>query len=132
MILLFYSLPLIMPLRLDLAVINAITTEKIKDKAVTTSNIDWTTMLNKLYPVGSIYQSTNHTNPSTFLGGTWIEIEFISIGSYSVTGGMNISSGAVPGHNILQIYKSFSGDDNEKFYLMKMNKAKIYLYERTA
>ena len=92
-------------------------------------NVDWTT----IYPIGSIYQTTKHINPSTyFKGTTWTEIENISVGSYSVTGGMNISSGAVPGHNILQIYEPFSGDDNEKFYLMKMNKAKIYLYERTA
>ncbi|MFA9493188.1 DUF859 family phage minor structural protein [Streptococcus sp. E17BB] len=27
--------------------------------------------LDQLYPVGSIYQSTNSTNPSTFMGGTW-------------------------------------------------------------
>lgn len=27
--------------------------------------------LDQFYPVGSIYQSTNATNPSTFMGGTW-------------------------------------------------------------
>lgn len=28
-------------------------------------------MLNKVYPIGSIYLTVNSTNPGTFLGGTW-------------------------------------------------------------
>lgn len=31
--------------------------------------------LAKLYPVGSIYLSTNSTNPATFIGGTWEQIK---------------------------------------------------------
>lgn len=38
-------------------------------------NSNWTPWvvpgLDQFYPVGSIYQSTNATNPSTFMGGTW-------------------------------------------------------------
>jgi hypothetical protein len=30
-----------------------------------------TVLLNLFYPVGAIYQSTNNTNPSTLMGGTW-------------------------------------------------------------
>ena len=32
-------------------------------------------MLNKVYPVGSIYMSVNNSNPSTLFGGTWEEIQ---------------------------------------------------------
>ena len=29
-------------------------------------------LLNKVYPIGSIYISLNNTNPGTFIGGTWV------------------------------------------------------------
>jgi len=29
-------------------------------------------LLNRVYPVGSIYMSVNNVNPSTFIGGTWV------------------------------------------------------------
>lgn len=38
---------------------------------VGTNNLDKTSILNWIYPVGSIYMSTNSTNPKDFLGGTW-------------------------------------------------------------
>lgn len=50
-------------------------------------------ILNIIYPVGSIYMSTNSTNPSTLFGGTWKQIKdrfLLACGdSYSngVTGG---------------------------------------------
>ncbi|MBP3631082.1 MAG: hypothetical protein J6J23_06335 [Clostridia bacterium] len=31
-------------------------------------------LLNQIYPVGSLYITTNSANPSTFLGGTWEKI----------------------------------------------------------
>lgn len=33
------------------------------------------TLIDKLYPVGSIYLSVNDTDPGTFIGGTWIPIK---------------------------------------------------------
>ena len=32
-------------------------------------------IINKIYPIGSIYISTNTTNPSEFLGGVWTQIK---------------------------------------------------------
>lgn len=32
-------------------------------------------LLNMVYPVGSIYMSTNNVSPNTFLGGTWTQIQ---------------------------------------------------------
>lgn len=35
-------------------------------------NIDSATLIDKIYPVGSIYMSVNNVSPATFLGGTWV------------------------------------------------------------
>lgn len=40
-----------------------------------TQKIKWSALLNKLYPVGCIYQSTSSTSPASFLGGTWERIK---------------------------------------------------------
>lgn len=34
-----------------------------------------TKMLDAMYPVGSIYISTNNVSPATFFGGTWVQIK---------------------------------------------------------
>ena len=34
-----------------------------------------TSLLNLIYPVGSIYMSVNNVSPDTFLGGTWVALE---------------------------------------------------------
>lgn len=39
---------------------------------VGTDNLDKTSILNLVYPVGSIYMSANNVSPQTFLGGTWV------------------------------------------------------------
>ena len=93
-------------------------------------NIDWATF----YPVGSIYQTTKHINPSTyFKGTTWTEITTVGIGAQNISnGGMNYSGNIIADRNILQIYQPYSGAENEQFYLMKTGGQRIYLYERTA
>lgn len=47
------------------------------DDTITVKAIDGTykTLLNLFYPIGSIYQSTESTNPANLFGGTWEPIE---------------------------------------------------------
>lgn len=40
-----------------------------------TQKIKWSVLLDKLYPVGCIYQSASSTSPASFLGGTWEQIK---------------------------------------------------------
>lgn len=65
---------------------SAVTTAKISDSAVTNAKIaastitaakcDWSTFLDKIYPVGSIYMTVSHTSTSAVAtalgGGTWV------------------------------------------------------------
>ena len=44
----------------------------VTDKALTGVSINGRSLLNHIYPVGSIYMSTSATNPSNFFGGTWV------------------------------------------------------------
>ena len=64
-------------------------------------------LLNAIYPVGSIYISTNNNSPQNFLGGTWVRIEgrfLLGAGSgYGAgsTGGEathTLTTGEMPGH----------------------------------
>ena len=40
-----------------------------------TQKIKWSALLDKIYPVGCIYQSASSTSPASFLGGTWEQIK---------------------------------------------------------
>ena len=40
---------------------------------VGTDNLDKTSILNLVYPIGSIYMSVDSRNPHEFIGGTWVE-----------------------------------------------------------
>lgn len=40
-----------------------------------TQKIKWSALLDKLYPVGCIYQSSSSTSPASFLGGAWERIK---------------------------------------------------------
>lgn len=43
----------------------------IPDNSITASKLSWASVIDKIYPVGSIYMSTNNVSPATFIGGTW-------------------------------------------------------------
>ena len=49
--------------------------EKLKSIDDLTNNDLKTSLLNFIYPVGSLYWSSNPTNPSTLFGGTWKQIK---------------------------------------------------------
>jgi len=44
-------------------------------QGASTQRIKWSTLLDKLWPVGSIYQSSSSTSPASFWGGTWERIK---------------------------------------------------------
>lgn len=55
-----------------------------------TQKIKWSVLLDKLYPVGCIYQSASSTSPASFLGGTWERIKdrfLLSAGDTYTAGG---------------------------------------------
>lgn len=35
----------------------------------------WNQLLDLIYPIGSIYQTTQNNNPGTLFGGTWVQVE---------------------------------------------------------
>lgn len=56
----------------------------------------WTTLLDVVYPTGSLYFSTNSTSPASKFGGTWSQIQdaFIAAkGSSYITGTVAAYSG---------------------------------------
>ena len=64
--------------------------------------------LNLVYPIGSIYWSSNNTNPASLFGGTWIQIKdkFILAAGDSYTNGatggaatVTLSVSNMPSHN---------------------------------
>lgn len=50
-------------------------------------------IIDKIYPIGSIYISTASTNPSAFLGGTWSQLE----GRFLVGAGGKFAAGTTGG-----------------------------------
>ena len=50
-------------------------------------------LLNIIYPVGSIYISTNNNSPQNFLGGTWVRIE----GKFLLGAGSGYNAGSTGG-----------------------------------
>lgn len=79
------------------------------------------TLLNLIYPVGSIYMSVSSTSPATFLGGTWEQIKdrflLASGTSYAAgaTGGEathTLSESEMPRHNHYHYHRIFNGETN--------------------
>lgn len=44
-------------------------------QGTSTKKIKWSALLNKIYPVGSLYMSAKATSPASLFGGTWERIK---------------------------------------------------------
>ena len=85
------------------------TTGQVLTKASSTDyDTAWTSLVNLVYPVGSIYMSVNSTSPQTLFGGTWEEIQArFLLGNSSLTpagstGGESshiLTTSELPSHN---------------------------------
>lgn len=73
-----------------------------------TQKITWQNLVNKMYPVGTIYQSTSSTSPASFLGGTWERIKdcfLLAAGDTYTAGGTGgeathkLTVAEMPSHN---------------------------------
>ena len=95
------------------------------------------TLLNLIYPVGSIYMSVSNTSPATFIGGTWEQIQnrfLLAAGtSYSAgsTGGsetVTLSESQIPAHKhgIEVCNGSTSGSDYFKVTFTQGGTYKVY------
>lgn len=85
------------------------------------------TLLNLIYPVGSIYMSVSSTSPATFLGGTWEQIKdrFLLASGSSYTAGATggeathvLTQNEMPVHNHSHYHRIFNGattSDGAKF-----------------
>lgn len=80
-------------------------------------------LLNAIYPVGSIYLAYNHTDPATLFGGTWVRIEntFLwavdSKGTIGQTGGEKthtLTVDELPSHSHGSVYSQHASGTKDK------------------
>lgn len=78
-------------------------------------------MLDKAYPVGSIYMSVNSTNPKTLFGGTWVQIKdrfLLAAGTTykaGATGGEathKLTENEIPEHRHIIWYPNANGEQS--------------------
>ena len=72
------------------------------------------TLLNLIYPVGSIYMSVSDTSPATFLGGTWERIQ----DKFLLAAGSTYAAGAAGGSttNTHSHYQSVGSDGTASYF----------------
>lgn len=75
--------------------------------------------IDNFYPVGAIYQSTNNTNPSTFMGGTWERFGNgrVLVGVDENDGDFNtsIKTGGEKAHKLTDVEMAHSHIQTERF-----------------
>lgn len=84
-----------------------------------TQKIKWSALLDKLYPVGCIYQSASSTSPASLFGGTWEQIK----DRFILASGDTFAAGSTGGsashnHSIGEMFAAsyFNGDYVEYNY----------------
>lgn len=77
------------------------------------------TLLDLVYPVGSIYMSVNSVSPETFLGGEWTQIQdtfLLSAGSTYTAGDTGGSATVTLTENEMPSHSHWSGDAERGFW----------------
>lgn len=70
-------------------------------------------LLDKTYPIGSIYMSVNSTSPSTLFGGTWVQLENTFLYATSTTADANsTTSTGGSATNTHHHWQTFGADAN--------------------
>lgn len=59
----------------DLAENDVVAVDHDTGNGIETKKITWKNLLNKIYPVGSLYMSAKATSPANLFGGTWEQIK---------------------------------------------------------
>lgn len=76
---------------------------------ITSAGIDKQSIIDAVYPVGSLYWSSKDTDPSTLFGGTWVQIKdkfvlacgdtYTSVGATGGASTVTLSVSNMPSHN---------------------------------
>ena len=67
-----------------------------------TQKITWQNLLNKIYPVGSLYMSAKATSPASLFGGTWERIK----DRFILAAGDNYAAGSTGGEAAVALTES--------------------------
>lgn len=77
-------------------------------QGTSTQRIKWSALLDKLYPVGCIYQSAEATSPASLFGGTWERIKDKFILAAGDTYAAGIAGGnAIHSHDYRLLYNAY-------------------------
>ena len=87
--------------------------------SITSSEIDWSTVIDKIYPVGAIYMSVNSTSPATFIGGTWERIQ----DTFLLSAGSTYSAGSTGGTATHRHRTPFVATHNSEDTTLRLNRA---------
>lgn len=82
------------------------------DIGASSGGADVSTVLDKVYPVGSIYMSVNSANPKTLFGGTWVQIK----DRFLLAAGTTYKAGATGGEAAHTLTESEMPSHNHAVY----------------